>query len=79
MNIPIKNEREIEKMRVACRCASNVLDRVTGLVRPGITTRDVDQAAADLMAEEQCKSAFLGYRERKSKDLLAVDVHLTRS
>jgi methionyl aminopeptidase len=62
MSIPIKTEREIEKMRLACRSASEVLDRVTGLVRPGITTGEVDQAAADFMAELGCKSAFLGYR-----------------
>lgn len=62
MSIPIKNEREIEKMRLACRAASEVLDRVTGLVRPGITTGEIDLAAADFMAELGCKSAFLGYR-----------------
>lgn len=62
MSIPIKTERETEKMRLACRAASDVLDRVSGLVRPGITTGEVDQAAADFIAELGCKSAFLGYR-----------------
>jgi methionyl aminopeptidase len=62
MSIPIKNEREIEKMRIACRTASEILDHVSSLVRPGITTGEMDQAAADLMAEMTCKSAFLGYR-----------------
>jgi methionyl aminopeptidase len=62
MSIPIKNEREIEKMRLACRAASDVLDRVTGLVRPGISTGEIDSAAAEFMAELGCKSAFLGYR-----------------
>src|SRR4051812_29214933 len=62
MSIPIKSDREIEKMRTACRIASEILDRVSGLVRPGITTGDVDQAAADFMAEAGSKSAFLGYR-----------------
>ena len=49
-------------MRQACRTASEVLDRVTDLVRPGISTKEVDQAAADLMAEAGVQSAFLGYR-----------------
>ena len=61
--IPIKSEREIEKMRQSCRTASSILDRVSALLRPGITTRDVDKAAADFMAEEKCRSAFLGYRK----------------
>jgi methionyl aminopeptidase len=61
--IPIKNEREIEKMRLSCRTASLVLDRICSMIRPGITTRDIDQAAADFMADEQCRSAFLGYKK----------------
>lgn len=60
--IPIKTDREIEKMRLACRSASVVQQRLCGLVRPGITTREIDEAAADYMAEENCRSVFLGYR-----------------
>src|SRR5438445_3061863 len=60
--IPIKNAREIEKMRQACRTASQTLDDVRDLVRPGITTKEVDEAAADFMGEAHVKSAFLGYR-----------------
>jgi len=62
MSIPIKNDREIERMRESCGAASEVLDRVTSLIRPGITTREIDQAAGDYMAALGCKSAFLGYR-----------------
>ena len=60
--IPIKNAKEIEKMRQACRTASDILDRVSDLVRPGITTKEVDEAAADFMSDAHVKSAFLGYR-----------------
>src|SRR5438067_4755879 len=49
-------------MRQACRTASDVLDQVRDLVRPGITTREVDEEAADFMSEDAVKSAFLGYR-----------------
>jgi methionyl aminopeptidase len=63
MAIPIKNEREIEKMRAACACAARILDRVGTLIRPGITTGEVDAAAAEFMVEEKCKSAFLGYKK----------------
>lgn len=61
--IPIKTAREADKMRAACRTASNVIERISGLLRPGLTTREVDEAAADLIAEAGCKSAFLGYRK----------------
>jgi len=60
--IPIKSAKEVEKMRRACRTASDILDRVSELVRPGITTKEVDEAAAVFMQEAKVKSAFLGYR-----------------
>src|SRR5438067_12106357 len=60
--IPIKSAKEIEKMRQACRTASDILDRVSELIRPGITTKEVDEAAAIFMQEANVKSAFLGYR-----------------
>ena len=60
--IPIKTEGEIEKMRIAGRAASDVLSGLVALVRPGITTGELDCAAADLMVSAGCKSAFLGYR-----------------
>ena len=60
--IPIKSAREIDKMRLACRTASEVLERVSEMIRPGISTKEIDQAAADLMEEAGVRSAFLGYR-----------------
>src|SRR5215218_2479086 len=60
--IPIKSGREIAKMRQACRTASDILEKVSELVRPGVSTKDVDDAAADLMHEAGVRSAFLGYR-----------------
>jgi len=60
--IPITSAREVEKMRQACRTASAILDRVSDLVRPGISTKEIDEAAAVFMQEARVKSAFLGYR-----------------
>ncbi len=39
-------------MRQACRTASDILDRVSDLIRPGITTKEVDQSAADFMGAD---------------------------
>jgi len=60
--IPIKTGKEIDKMRQACRMAGEILDRVSALVRPGISTKEVDQAAAEFMQDANVRSAFLGYR-----------------
>jgi len=60
--IPIKNQREIEKMRAAGRVAGSVLQKTAALVRPGVSTQEIDQAAADFIADAGSKSAFLNYR-----------------
>jgi methionyl aminopeptidase len=60
--IPIKNAREADKMRRSCRTASEILDRVSEIIRPGVSTKEVDEAAADFMSEVRVQSAFLGYR-----------------
>jgi len=60
--IPIKSQKEIEKMRVAGRLAGEVLKKTAAVVRPGMTTREIDEAAAAFMADAGCTSAFLNYR-----------------
>jgi methionyl aminopeptidase len=60
--IPIKTPVEIQKMRTSCRIASEVLAKVSALICPGMTTREIDAAVASLIAEAGAKSAFLGYK-----------------
>lgn len=60
--IPIKTAREIEHMRVAGRIASEVLQAMAAFAKPGMTTKELDQFAAEQMKERDCKSAFLNYR-----------------
>ncbi len=62
VRIPIKSEAEIERMRVAGSIASSILQRLAAEVRPGVTTGEIDQLAADLIEKEGCISAFLNYR-----------------
>ena len=61
--IPIKSPREIEKMRIAGRAASEILDQISAFLHPGLTTGEVDRFAAELIAENGCRSAFLNYRK----------------
>jgi methionyl aminopeptidase len=60
--IPIKSPREIEFMRKAGAIASTILQALAKEVTPGKTTGEIDQLAAELMREHDCKSAFLNYR-----------------
>lgn len=60
--IPIKSEREIDRMRVAGQVASSILQALAKEVAPGRTTGEIDELAGELMSRNDCKSAFLGYR-----------------
>ena len=61
--IVLKNERDIEVMRAAGSVAAEVLNLVGGWIRPGVTTKEIDTFAANLIKERGAKSAFLGYRK----------------
>lgn len=61
--IILKNERDIEAMRAAGSVAAEVLNLVGSWIRPGVTTKEIDSYAANLIKERGAKSAFLGYRK----------------
>jgi methionyl aminopeptidase len=60
--IRIKTPAEVAMMRLAGQAASEVLQELAKAVAPGKTTLEIDQYAAELMRERECRSAFLGYR-----------------
>jgi methionyl aminopeptidase len=62
MPVSIKNPQEIEKMRIAGRLASEVLDYITPFVQAGITTGEIDRICHDYMVNiQQCIPAPLNY------------------
>ncbi len=62
MGITLKTSEEIEKMRVACRLAGEVLDYITPFVKPGVTTEEIDRLCHDYMVNVQgCIPAPLNY------------------
>ncbi len=48
-----KTAEEIARMRVAGQLASEVLDFITPLVKPGMTTNEIDRLCHDYMVEVQ--------------------------
>ena len=62
MSITLKTPEDIERMRVAGRFASDVLDYITPHIKPGITTQQIDDLCAKRMAEQGTKTACLGYQ-----------------
>jgi len=62
MTIPIKSKEGIVKMREACAIAATVLEKMKPLVRPGVTTQDLEEAARDWIARLGARSACYGYQ-----------------
>src|ERR1700742_3201290 len=62
MAIMIKTPQEIEKMRRSGKAVRTVLELVRGLVKPGVTTLDLEKAAEAKIAELGATPAFKGYR-----------------
>lgn len=60
-------------MRVAGGVASRILQDLAKEVEPGRTTGEIDQLAAELMREHECKSAFLGYRGFPGQTCISVN------
>ena len=53
MPITINNQEDIEKMRIAGKLASEVLDFITPFIKPSITTEKIDSLCHDFMTKEQ--------------------------
>ena len=62
MTIPIKDKVAIAKMREACAIAATVLETLKPLVRPGVTTQDLEEAGRDWIARLGARSACYGYQ-----------------
>lgn len=69
----IKSESELAIMRVAGAIAAEVLEELATFVRPGVTTRQVDEFAGEAMKRRGAKSAFLGYRKYPCQTCISVN------
>ncbi|MBT8046628.1 MAG: type I methionyl aminopeptidase [Pontiella sp.] len=59
--IIIKTPDELAAMRVAAKKTATILHKVAGKVAPGVTTKELDEYAAELALKEEGRCAFYGY------------------
>ena len=64
--IVLKSQREIERMKVACRIVAEILEGLRSLVCPGVTTFDLDNYASVEAHKRNAKCAFRGYHNYPS-------------
>jgi methionyl aminopeptidase len=60
--IVCKSPAEIEKMRAANQLVAQVLEDLTAMVAPGVSTADLDEAAERKVRAAGAEPAFKGYR-----------------
>ena len=59
--IIVKKPHELEAMRISARKTATILHKVAAKVAPGVTTRELDEYAAELARKEEGVCAFYGY------------------
>ena len=59
--IAIKNERELVLMRKACKITAAARALAGEMVRPGVSTKQIDKAVHDFIVSQGAKPSFLGY------------------
>ena len=59
--IIIKNGHEIDAMRQACRITAAARALAGEMVRPGVSTKQIDKAVHDYIVSQGAKPSFLGY------------------
>ena len=71
--ITIKNERELESMRQACKITAAARALAGEMVRPGVSTRSIDKAVHDFIVAQGAKPSFLGYNGFPASSCISVN------
>jgi methionyl aminopeptidase len=59
--ITLKSARELALMREAGRVNALALEAARKIIRPGVTTAEIDASAVEILQKNNAKPAFLGY------------------
>lgn len=61
MAITIKNEKHIESMKIACQINAQALKLLEQYIKPGISTKKLDEIAFDFLKSKGAIPSFKGY------------------
>ncbi|MBI5475823.1 MAG: type I methionyl aminopeptidase [Ignavibacteriales bacterium] len=59
--VVIKSPAEIEMMRESCRIVAEVLKIISLMIKPGVTTKELDEFAEEFIRSQKAEPAFKGY------------------
>jgi len=61
-SIELKSPAEIEKMKVAGRVVGEILEKLSDIMKPGVTTKDIDEFSEKYIRSLKMVPAFLGVK-----------------
>ena len=71
--IAIKNERELSMMRQACKITAAARALAGEMVRPGVTTKEIDKAVREFILSKNAKPSFLRYNGFPASSCISVN------
>ena len=71
--IIIKNENQLAAMRQACRITAAARALAGEMVRPGVSTKQIDKAVHDYIVGQGAKPSFLGYNGFPASTCISVN------
>ena len=71
--IAIKNERELALMRQACKVTAAARALAGEMVRPGVTTKQIDKAVHDFIVSQGARPSFLHYHGYPASACISVN------
>ena len=71
--IAIKNERELALMRQACKITAAARALAGEMVRPGVTTKQIDKAVHDFIVSQGARPSFLNYNGYPASACISVN------
>ena len=71
--IAIKNEHELESMRRACKITAKARALAGEMVKPGVSTKEIDKAVHDYIVSQGAKPSFLNYNGYPASACISVN------
>ena len=71
--IAVKNERELTLMRQACKITAAARALAGEMVRPGVSTKQIDKAVHDFIVAQGAKPSFLNYHGFPASTCISVN------
>ncbi|MDD5238419.1 MAG: type I methionyl aminopeptidase [Candidatus Omnitrophica bacterium] len=60
--IPLKSKKDLEMMKKSGKILARVMKKIEKVIRPGVSTADIDHLAEELVLKEKARPAFKGYK-----------------